>query len=158
MIGEDKSFTLSTLRDEYICFQASDAQKQEKDKCWVMSDRQMSMMCSENVSNSIVSTDYKGSQIVCHEVVALEGNGSRPSHKGSGWSDEGKMYTLNTIETHAVCYGISAMDSNAMKSSNPRSGFYEAITTRTLDINCCNPACNQGGIVIVEIDNEDSHD
>ena len=43
------------------------------------------------------------------------------------------------------CYGISAYDSNAMKSSNPHSGIYEAKTTRTLDLNGGNPSCNQGG-------------
>lgn len=35
---------------------------------------------------------------------ALEGNGSRPSHMGNGYSDSGIMYTLNTIEQHSVCY------------------------------------------------------
>ena len=37
-------------------------------------------------------------------TISIEGNGARPSHKGSGFSENGKMYTLNTIETHAVCY------------------------------------------------------
>lgn len=40
-----------------------------------------------------------------HAVVyALEGNGARPSHLGKGFSEDGTMYTLNTIETHSVCY------------------------------------------------------
>lgn len=43
------------------------------------------------------------------------------------------------------CYGISSYESNAMKSSNPYSGIYEAKTSRTLDLNGGNPACNQGG-------------
>ena len=47
-------------------------------------------------------------------------------------------------------YGISAFESNAMKSSNPHSGIYEAETARTLDLNGGNPACNQGGICVVE--------
>ena len=47
-------------------------------------------------------------------------------------------------------YGISPYESNAMKSSNPHSGIYEADTSRTLDLNGGNPACNQGGIAIVE--------
>ena len=51
---------------------------------------------------------------------------------------------------HAVCYGISAFDSNAMKSGNPHSGVYEAYTSRTLDLNGGSPACNQGGIAVVE--------
>ena len=55
----------------------------------------------------------------------------------------------------AVCaektvYGSSSYDSNAMKSNNPHSGFYEADTSRTLDLNGGNPACNQGGMMIVE--------
>ena len=46
-------------------------------------------------------------------------------------------------------YGICSNDSNAMKSDNPHSGFYEAKTTRTLDGNGGNPACNQGGMAVV---------
>ena len=49
-----------------------------------------------------------------------------------------------------VCYGISAFESNAMRSANPHSGVYEADTSRTLDLNGGNPACNQGGICVVE--------
>lgn len=47
-------------------------------------------------------------------------------------------------------YGICSKDSNAMKSSNPNSGVYEADTSRTIDGNGGNPSCNQGGIAIVE--------
>ena len=84
------------------------------------------------------------------DTVAIEGNGSRESHKGNGYSETDQMYTLNTVEQHSVCYGISSYESNAMLSSNPHSGVYEADTARTLDLNGGNPACNQGGIAIVE--------
>lgn len=47
-------------------------------------------------------------------------------------------------------YGICSKDSNAMKSSNPNSGVYEADISRTIDGNGGNPTCNQGGIAIVE--------
>lgn len=47
-------------------------------------------------------------------------------------------------------YGICSFSSNAMKSDNPRSGFYEADTARTLNCNGGNPGCNQGGVCIVE--------
>ena len=53
-------------------------------------------------------------------------------------------------ERDVVCYGISAYDSNAMKSQNPHSGVYEAETSRTLDNNGGNPACNQGGMIVVD--------
>lgn len=50
----------------------------------------------------------------------------------------------------AVCYGIGSYDSYAMKSDNPHSGVYEADTSRTLDLNGGNPACNQGGMAVVQ--------
>lgn len=50
----------------------------------------------------------------------------------------------------AICYGISAYESNAMKSNNPNSGVYLAETARTLDNNGGSPACNQGGMAIVQ--------
>lgn len=53
----------------------------------------------------------------------------------------------------AVVYGISAYESNAMKSSNPHSGVYVAETARTLDNNGGSPACNQGGMAVVAIEN-----
>ena len=53
-------------------------------------------------------------------------------------------------DAQAVAYGISSYESNAMKSKNPHSGIYKADTSRTLDLNGGNPACNQGGIAIVE--------
>ena len=65
----------------------------------------------------------------------------------------GVMYTLNSTEVHAVCYGICGYHSNSMKSDNPHSGFYIADTSRTLDLNGGNPSCNQGGVCVVEIHN-----
>lgn len=73
---------------------------------------------------------------------------------GKGWT-EGVSYTLNTIDRPTVlpfkpkAFGICSYASNSMKSSNPHSGIYEADTSRTLDLNCGNPTCNQGGIVVV---------
>lgn len=36
-------------------------------------------------------------------IIVLEGNGSRPSHRGDGYKESETMYTLNTVETHAIC-------------------------------------------------------
>ncbi len=69
-------------------------------------------------------------------------------------TDISPTLTLNH-EAPYICkeqaaYGICSHSSNSMLSGNPRSGIYEAETCRTLDRMCANPACNQGGIAIVE--------
>jgi len=53
------------------------------------------------------------------------------------------------VERSFIVFGISPYGSNAMKSNNPHSGIYEAETSRTLDLNGGNPACNQGGMVVL---------
>ena len=47
-------------------------------------------------------------------------------------------------------YGMSSYESNSMKSRNPYSGIYEADSSRTLDNNGGNPACNQGGMMVLD--------
>lgn len=61
-----------------------------------------------------------------------------------------RIGALSTLNNQSVCYGLCSMNSNSMKSSNPHSGIYEADTTRTLDNNGGNPACNQGGMMVVQ--------
>ena len=67
---------------------------------------------------------------------------------------ENKSATLGTNNDQTlfqpVAYGICSKDSNSMKSANPSSGFYEADTSRTIDVNGGNPSCNQGGIAVIE--------
>ena len=48
-------------------------------------------------------------------------------------------------------FGICSKESNSMKSDNPQSGFYEAGTSRCLDANGGNPACNQGGMAVISL-------
>lgn len=40
--------------------------------------------------------------------VVLEGNSSRPSHKGDGYKVSDKEYTLNSVEIHGVAYRKTA--------------------------------------------------
>ena len=47
-------------------------------------------------------------------------------------------------------FGIGSATSKGMLSPNPKSGFYEASTSRTLDRGGGNACCNQGGMVVVE--------
>ena len=62
----------------------------------------------------------------------------------------GESYVLSFANNQPVAYGICSYDSNSMKSDNPKSGIYEADTSRTLDLNGGSPACNQGGIAVVQ--------
>ena len=55
-----------------------------------------------------------------------------------------------TVFVPVQAFGICSKESNAMKSDNPRSGFYGAEISRTLDCSCCSPSANQGGIAVVE--------
>ena len=86
---------------------------------------------------------------------------TRSHYKGDAptWKNGEVANTLNTFdvgesrcnELVVQAYGICSKDSNAMKSDNPHSGFYEADTSRTLDANGGNPSCNQGGIAVVAV-------
>ena len=46
-------------------------------------------------------------------------------------------------------FGVGSAESKGMLSPNPKSGFYEAATSRTLDRSGGNACCNQGGMVVV---------
>lgn len=57
-----------TLRADMGDNQPAVCYQQKTDDVYVMSERQISMMVTKNVSNSIVSTDYKGAQVICCEA------------------------------------------------------------------------------------------
>lgn len=67
-------------------------------------------------------------------------------------NDSSATLSCNNDQTVFVpkAYGVCSKHSNSMLSDNPKSGFYEADTSRTLDTGGGNPACNQGGIAVVE--------
>ena len=54
------------------------------------------------------------------------------------------------MNRQAVCYSIGSNNSEGMKSSNPEAGIHEADIARTIDYTGGNPACNQGGVMIVD--------
>lgn len=60
------------------------------------------------VAETTRTLDANGGNPACNQggMVVVEGNGARPSHKGDGFNESDKMYTLNTIEQHGVAYGI----------------------------------------------------
>ena len=87
---------------------------------------------------------------VIESAISFQERAGKPGGgKGTLIQNE-RVGALSTLNNQSVCYGISSYASNAMKSPNPYSGIYEADTARTLDLNGGNPACNQGGIAVVE--------
>lgn len=50
---------------------------------------------------------------------------------------------------HAVCYSVGSMNSEGMLSDNPSAGIHETEVARTIDANGSNPACYQGGNLVV---------
>lgn len=109
--------------------------------------------CAGGGKGILIQDDQTGTlstvnnQAVCYSSGFCPQMGSKAY--GIGYAYE-QSPTLRTTNDSAVCYGICSDKSNSMLSGNPHSGIYEADTSRTLDNNCGNPACNQGGIAIVE--------
>ena len=119
--------------------------------------------CEGGGKGAIIQDD-KSATLSCNNdqtVFVPFCKGYRSHYKGDAptWKDGKVANTLNTFdvgesrcnELVVQAYGICSKDSNAMKSDNPHSGFYEAETSRTLDANGGNPGCNQGGIAVVSV-------
>ena len=79
-----------------------------------------------------------GASCACH--------GTRPSLTVGG---NQRMPDKDNFHGILQPFGISSHNSNAMRSDNPKSGIYEATTSRTLDQKGGDPACQQGGVAIV---------
>ena len=106
LIQTDKSATLATNNDQTlfvpavfgICAKDSNAMK---------SDNPNSGFYKADTTRTL---DANGGNPSCNQggmaVVALEGNGARPSHRGCGYSEEDVSFTLNATEQHGVAYGL----------------------------------------------------
>jgi len=106
LVQKDKSATISCNNDQTlfeprvygICSKGSNA---------MLSDNPKAGFYEAKTTRTL---DANGGSPSCNQggmaVVAIEGNGARPSHKGDGFRETDKMYTLNTVEQHAVAYGI----------------------------------------------------
>ena len=100
--------------------------------------------------------NFEGSQ----EKLSISKESSLPflceaSHNKGILLQENLSATLATNNDQTLfepkCYGICSLQSNAMKSDNPNSGFYEADTAKTLDTGTQSPNRGQGGIAVVSI-------
>lgn len=90
LISENLSRTLGTSQDQYL-FQPIFFEAYQHHG-W----RQ------NNVAGTLTAGQNDGVRGDTPVIVCIEGNGSRPSHKGDGYKVTDKMYTLNTIDRPAV--------------------------------------------------------
>ena len=116
LIQDNRSATLGCNNDQTvfvpktygICSNSSNSMK---------SDNPHSGIYEAETARTI---DGNGGNPSCNQggmaVVALEGNGSRPSHHGNGYSESEIMYTLNTVDRHAV-YAIDRAAYNQGKNA-----------------------------------------
>lgn len=106
LIQDDKSATLGCNNDQTL-FVPSVFGICSKDSNAMKSSNPHSGIYKAETSRTL---DANGGNPSCNQggmaVVALEGNGARPSHKGSGYSEDNISFTLNATEQHGVAYGI----------------------------------------------------
>ncbi len=132
LIQEDKSATLGTHNDQTL-FQPTAFGICSKGSNSMMSDNPNSGFYEAETSRCL---DANGGNPSCNQggiaVIAIEGNGARPSHKGDGYKESDVMYTLNTVEQHSVAFAeksatLSAGDGPKGPSSqqlgNPEENF-----------------------------------
>ncbi|MBO7462031.1 MAG: DNA cytosine methyltransferase [Bacteroidales bacterium] len=106
--------------------------------------------------NCGMSTGRNGVLILTDtDTVVLEGNGTRPSHKGDGYKESETMYTLNSTEVHGVCY-----DEKMVYSFEPGITVRDGSDSR-LVLDCATTlrsqmGDNQTSVIIVENHPNDS--
>lgn len=130
LIQENKSATLGTNNDQTL-FQPVAYGICSKDSNSMKSANPNSGFYEADTSRTI---DGNGGNPSCNQggIAVIEGNGTRPSHKGDGYKESDVMYTLNATEQHAVAFAdihatLSANDGPKGPSSqmmgNPHENF-----------------------------------
>lgn len=130
LIQENKSATLGTNNDQTL-FQPVAYGICSKDSNSMKSANPNSGFYEADTSRTI---DGNGGNPGCNQggIAVIEGNGTRPSHKGDGYKESDVMYTLNATEQHAVAFAdihatLSANDGPKRPSSqmmgNPHENF-----------------------------------
>lgn len=130
LIQDNLSATLSTNNDQTL-FQPRAFGVCAKNSNSMKSDNPNSGFYEAETSRCL---DANGGNPTCNQggIAVIEGNGSRPSHRGDGYKESDVMYTLNATEQHAVAFAevhatLSANDGPKGTSSqmmkNPEENF-----------------------------------
>lgn len=146
LIQDDLSATLSTNNDQTL-FQPRAFGVCSKNSNSMKSDNPNSGFYEADIARCL---DGNGGNPTCNQggIAVIEGNGSRPSHRGDGYKESDVMYTLNATEQHAVAFAdvhatLSANDGPKGPSSqmmkNPEENFVGEVS-----YGIGRPAMNQG--------------
>jgi DNA (cytosine-5)-methyltransferase 1 len=102
LIQDDLSATLACNNDQTL-FQPTAYGICAKHSNSMLSDNPNSGFYEAKTSRCL---DGNGGNPTCNQggIAVIEGNGSRPSHKGDGYKESDVMYTLNATEQHAVAF------------------------------------------------------
>ena len=130
LIQDNLSATLSTNNDQTL-FQPRAYGVCAKNSNSMKSDNPNSGFYEADTARTL---DGNGGNPTCNQggIAVIEGNGSRPSHRGDGYKESDVMYTLNATEQHAVAFAevhatLSANDGPKGPSSqmmkNPEENF-----------------------------------
>ena len=146
LVQDNLSATLSTNNDQTL-FQPRAFGVCAKNSNSMKSDNPNSGFYEADTSRCL---DANGGNPPCNQggIAVIEGNGSRPSHRGDGYKEADVMYTLNATEQHAVAFAevhatLSANDGPKGPSSqmmkNPEENFVGEVS-----YGIGRPAMNQG--------------
>lgn len=146
LVQDNLSATLSTNNDQTL-FQPRAFCVCAKNSNSMKSDNPNSGFYEADTSRCL---DANGGNPTCNQggIAVIEGNGSRPSHRGDGYKESDVMYTLNATEQHAVAFAevhatLSANDGPKGPSSqmmkNPEENFVGEVS-----YGIGRPAMNQG--------------
>ena len=155
LIQKDKSATLGTNNDQAL-FQPKDAHGFDRYNGKVTGDVAHTLDTGAGDSVPMVFQETPKSYGIAKEAFS---SGEKAAFNFS--VKEEISPTLQATGPGAVArpdiraFGVSSKSSKGMLSDNPKAGFYEAKTSRTLDQGGGNPTCNQGGICIVAPVQED---
>lgn len=111
LVQDDKSATLGCNNDQTVFVP----------KVYGICSKDSNSMRSANPNSGIYEAktvrtlDGNGGNPSCNQggIAVIEGSGARPSHHGDGYKESDVMYTLNTVERHAVAHPTYCTSKNS---------------------------------------------
>ena len=111
LVQDDRSATLGCNNDQTVFVP----------KVYGICSKDSNSMRSANPNSGIYEAktvrtlDGNGGNPSCNQggMAVIEGSGARPSHHGDGYKESDVMYTLNTVERHAVAHPTYCTSKNS---------------------------------------------